>query len=97
MGMVASRKLDEGLAAALRGADNPMENPQDAANDGEATIALLVQQIWFAAMVGWSAGLHGSGKITEQVHTAARLLLAGLAATSPGAAAIAPSGPDTAS
>jgi hypothetical protein len=39
-----------------------------------------LQQIWFAALVGWTAKLHGVPRVIEQVNTAARLLLAGMEA-----------------
>jgi AcrR family transcriptional regulator len=46
----------------------------------EIQLAALLQQIWFAALVGWSAGLIGPNDVTEQVKTAAGLLLRGMAA-----------------
>jgi AcrR family transcriptional regulator len=33
----------------------------------EIQLAALLQQIWFAALVGWSAGLIGQNDVTEQV------------------------------
>ncbi len=66
------------IVAALRGADSAtMDEPPSA---DEFMIALMLQQIWFAALVGWSAKLHGQPQVVEQVRTAARLMLAGLAA-----------------
>ena len=44
----------------------------------EIQLAALLQQIWFAALVGWSAGLIGPGDVTEQVKTAAHLLMRGM-------------------
>ena len=44
----------------------------------ESTLALLLQQFWFAALVGWSAGLLSPTEVTEQVHTAAQLLIRGI-------------------
>jgi hypothetical protein len=45
----------------------------------EIQLAALLQQIWFAALVGWSAGLIGPNDVTEQVKTAAELILRGMA------------------
>jgi AcrR family transcriptional regulator len=41
----------------------------------EATLALMLQQIWFASLVGWSAGLHGVNRVVEQMEQASALLL----------------------
>lgn len=41
----------------------------------EQTLALLLQQNWFASLIGWSAGLHTPGDVVEHVRTAARLFL----------------------
>ncbi len=46
----------------------------------ETQLALLLQQIWFSTLVGWSAGLFGQGEIVEQVRNAATLLLRGFEA-----------------
>ena len=45
------------------------------ATDREATVAVYLQRIWFASLVGWSAGLHGQNEVIEQVDTACDLLL----------------------
>ena len=37
--------------------------------------ASVLQQVWFAALVGWMGGLHGQAQVTEQVRTAAELIL----------------------
>jgi hypothetical protein len=36
----------------------------------------VLQQVWFASLIGWASGLHGRAVIVEQVRTAAALLLA---------------------
>jgi AcrR family transcriptional regulator len=63
------------VLAAMHG---PSPTEGDAPSAEELYIALLLQQIWFAALVGWSAGLTGPKQIVEQVKLSARLLLAGL-------------------
>jgi TetR/AcrR family transcriptional regulator, cholesterol catabolism regulator len=40
----------------------------------ETTLAFLLLQIWFAAMVGWSAGMFSELEVVEQVRRAALLL-----------------------
>lgn len=44
----------------------------------ESTLANLLQQVWFAALVGWSAGLHDQDEVIQQVRQAAKLLMAGI-------------------
>jgi AcrR family transcriptional regulator len=65
------------IVSAMRGPDHVA--PESEPTDDELAIALLLQQIWFAALVGWSAKLHGVPRVIEQVGVAARLLFAGLA------------------
>lgn len=66
--------------AAMRGvgrlgyADATSDPPTEA----ESQLALMLQQMWFASLVGWSAGLHGTAKVVEQMELAAKLLLAGM-------------------
>jgi AcrR family transcriptional regulator len=64
-----------GLAvAAMRGvAAIPGDTEPVTAREG--TVASLLMQIWFAALVGWSAGLASEPDIVEQVREGARLLL----------------------
>lgn len=65
------------IVSAMRGPDHP--EPDGEATADELAVALLLQQIWFAALVGWSSKLHGVPRIMEQVVVATRLLLAGMA------------------
>jgi AcrR family transcriptional regulator len=46
----------------------------------EQTLALLLQQNWFASLIGWSAGMHSPSEVIEHVRMAARLLLKGIEA-----------------
>ena len=43
----------------------------------EQTLALLLQQNWFASLIGWSAGLHSQTDVIEHVRMALRLYLKG--------------------
>src|SRR5579863_4547807 len=47
-------------------------------NEKEVKLALLLQQIWFASLVGWSAGLVGQGDVIDQMKDAAGLLSRGM-------------------
>ena len=40
----------------------------------EARVAHLLQDIWFAALVGWTGGLHEPAQVVEQLKSATRLL-----------------------
>jgi AcrR family transcriptional regulator len=44
----------------------------------EVKLALLLQQLWFASLVGWSAGLVGPNDVIEQIKDAAALLSRGM-------------------
>jgi AcrR family transcriptional regulator len=57
---------------ALRGRSDA-EEP----SDEERRIAHVLGQVWFAALVGWAAGLHGQAAVVEQMRSAAALLLHG--------------------
>ena len=65
------------IIAALRGVgslsygDATAEPP----TEREQTLALLLQQNWFASLIGWSAGLHSANDVLDHVRTAARLYL----------------------
>lgn len=63
------------VLAAMQGC-TPEEGQPPA--DDELEVALLLQGMWFAALVGWSAGLIGPQKVVDQMKLAARLLMDGL-------------------
>jgi AcrR family transcriptional regulator len=44
-------------------------------SEREATVAVYLQRIWFASLVGWSAGLQGQNDVLDQMDTACDLLL----------------------
>jgi len=46
----------------------------------ESTLSFLLQQLWFASLVGWSAGLLDQNGIMEQMRVAGQLLVRGLEA-----------------
>ena len=47
-------------------------------NEKEVKLALLLQQIWFASLVGWSAGLVGQNDVIDQIKDAAGLISKGM-------------------
>ena len=64
------------ITATMRGVllDQPGQEP----TKDEATVAFLLQHVWFATLVGWAGGLHEPQQIIEQVMAAADLLLRGM-------------------
>ena len=75
-------KVTRMVLAAMRGQapDDPEAAPP---TQDEIVVAMLLQNIWFGALVGWNAGLFGQSGVVDQVRQAAELLLAGVAARSP--------------
>jgi AcrR family transcriptional regulator len=66
------------ILTALRGSQ---QAGRDQLSDETAfQLALILQQLWFAAMIGWSAGLYSKEDVSLQVRHAAQLLLAGASA-----------------
>lgn len=65
------------IIAAMRGVGSLSYGDAAASppTEREQTLALLLQQNWFASLIGWSAGLHSQAEILEHVRTAARLYL----------------------
>ena len=65
------------IIAAMRGVGSLSYGDAAASppTEREQTLALLLQQNWFASLIGWSAGLHNQADILEHVRTAARLYL----------------------
>jgi len=46
--------------------------------DDEAVIARLLQHVFFAALVGWTGGVHDSENVVTQLHEATHLLFLGV-------------------
>lgn len=68
------------IVAATRGQAFGSTNGTPAFDDGtrEGEVASLLQDIWFAALVGWAGGLKTQSEVIEQMGTATGLLLAHL-------------------
>jgi AcrR family transcriptional regulator len=65
--------MEELITAALRG--EPVSGDVSPSEE-ERQLAFVLQQVWFASLIGWSGGLHGQAGIVDQTLTATRLLLA---------------------
>lgn len=65
------------IVAALRGEAPDLAAPLDVAagESRERAIGFTLQNVWFSALVGWSAGLHSERAVTEHVRMAAELIL----------------------
>ncbi len=63
------------IIAAMRGvpAADYTEWIEDA-NEREHNVASVLQQVWFAALVGWAGGLHDMSNLLEQVDLTADLI-----------------------
>jgi AcrR family transcriptional regulator len=46
-------------------------------SEDQAVVAKLIQSVWFAALVGWTGGMHGPEQVVSLTTTAAKLMLAG--------------------
>ncbi len=62
---------------ALRGPDGPDVTVEPPSNY-ESTVAAMLQQFWFAALVGWSASLITEKQVAEQTSFAATILIRGI-------------------
>ncbi|MEN8184981.1 MAG: TetR family transcriptional regulator [Myxococcota bacterium] len=65
------------ILAALDGAalDAGSPVPADIGTEAQRQLASVLQQVWFASLVGWAGGLHPARVVAEQVEVAAGLLL----------------------
>jgi AcrR family transcriptional regulator len=66
-------RVGDFVTMALRGAEAPGEALPP--TDEERALARSLQMVWFAALVGWSGGMHGQPGIVEQTRVAADLML----------------------
>jgi AcrR family transcriptional regulator len=70
------------IIAALRGTGRIgyAEATASPPTEKESTLAFILEQLWFASLVGWSAALNTQAQVGEQVRTAATLLIRGMEA-----------------
>ncbi|HCH61527.1 MAG: hypothetical protein CL927_20945 [Deltaproteobacteria bacterium] len=69
-------RMIELILGVYRGHFKP-EHPTEA----ERMLAVLLQDVWFGALVGWTGGMHPHETVIETVDTATRLLIAGIEVT----------------
>lgn len=62
------------ITAAMHGKTSS-KKPAEAENTLDTERAFLLQQIWFAALVGWAGGLHSEKAIEKKMARASTLLL----------------------
>jgi AcrR family transcriptional regulator len=65
------------IVAALRG-ESPRKDgdlTEFVGTDRERAIAMVLNHVWFASLIGWSGGLHPVKTVTERVRETALLLL----------------------
>ncbi len=65
------------VVAALHGETPDLAAAREAelGDERERRIALTLQYVWFAALVGWSVGIHPESAVIHHVRTAAELIL----------------------
>jgi AcrR family transcriptional regulator len=66
------------IVAALRGEAPDVATPLSEPSGTERVrrIALVLQNVWFASLIGWASGLHPIGTVTQRVQEAIELLVA---------------------
>jgi len=67
-------RMNNLIISAMRGRPNGGA-PDTKPTKREITVALYLQRIWFASLVGWSAGLQGQDDVVLQMEAASDLLL----------------------
>jgi AcrR family transcriptional regulator len=68
-------KVRRMAVGAMRG--RPVEPDDDSISDREQLLGDVLNQIWFALMVGWSGGLHSQSTVQEKMRAAIELILDG--------------------
>ncbi|MAE96697.1 MAG: hypothetical protein CL910_18775 [Deltaproteobacteria bacterium] len=67
------------IISALRGEQPELSRPlsEPIGSEREQAIALILNHIWFAALLGWSSGLHPATAVAERMAQAIELILGG--------------------
>ena len=68
------------IIAALRGGARPGSDGAAAPSRKEARLAILLQQMWFAMLVGWSAGLYSQNETLDQMRQTTKVIMRGMEA-----------------
>ena len=66
------------VVAAIRGEADSVLRPlaEPVGSEREQRIALVLEHVWFACLLGWVSGLHPVKTVTERMRDAVSLLLA---------------------
>lgn len=70
------QRLNDLIIRAARGDDDDRTIPEERENE----IAFLLQQIWFAALVGWMSGIRAEDEVMSQMKEAIDVVMAGVRA-----------------
>ena len=67
------------IVGALRGKAPDVDAPlsETVGTERERRIALVLQNVWFAALIGWASGLHPIATVTDRMQETIELLLGG--------------------
>jgi AcrR family transcriptional regulator len=76
-------RMNAMVFAALRGEALGDEDPGSHPNQREETLVFMLLQLWFAALVGWSAGLRPVSDVIAQMNLGIRVIWRGLAEEPP--------------
>jgi AcrR family transcriptional regulator len=70
-------RLSRMVVAALRGEAPPIQRPlaERLGSEREQRIALVLEHVWFACLLGWVSGLHPVKTVTERMRDTVSLLL----------------------
>ena len=70
-------RLSRMVVAALRGEAPRSERPlaEPVGSEREQRIALVLEHVWFACLLGWVSGLHPVKTVSERMRDAVSLLL----------------------
>jgi AcrR family transcriptional regulator len=70
-------RLSRMVVAALRGEAPPLATPltEPVGSEREQRVALVLEHVWFACLLGWVSGLHPVKTVTERMRDAVSLLL----------------------
>jgi len=70
-------RLSRIIVAALRGEAPPLAKPlaERLGSEREQRIALVLEHVWFACLLGWVSGLHPVRTVTERMRDTVSLLL----------------------
>lgn len=65
------------ITAAMRG-PNKEPTPDGLPDESQQVLARILQQVWFAALVGWMGGLHSRASVIDQLELSMDILLRGM-------------------